>query len=900
MSDRKKSIDVLRSTQAEDARFLQVGEDFLDALVTPVLLIDEDMTVRYINGATAELLDSSVENCLGKKCYDLLEKPHCHTEECATTRAFKHCEPVTAETELSGRDAMIHIRYTSVPIKNESGQVFCILQQIIDITETKTTLNSVEEMVRRQEEEVDNLDECLSRIISKLDGGDSSLPGQDEDEAKDVTDAGELYAPLRDAVQTTSEDLEKIRSVEEANRELTDINQQLENTINFAKEMAIQAEISNASKSEFLANMSHEIRTPLNGILGFTQLLLEDETLSEEQRNFSETILESGNALLTLINDILDFSKIEAGKLDLETIDFDLETTLMNVNELIAQKAVAKGLEFNSIIEPQVPKILKGDPGRLRQVLLNLLENAVKFTAEGEINLQATLVKKSAERVTLRFNVQDTGVGVPEDRQAFVFDCFTQADSTTTRKYGGTGLGLAICRQLVDLMGGEIGVESELGKGSTFHFSVEFGLGISADEAPDLTELLDLENQPILIVDDNATSRRFLEEMFLSWRMQPTLAESGKRALELLEEMKGTGERFAVVIIDAHMPVIDGFELTEILKKDYETVQIPVIILVAAGLKDDIERCKKLNVSGYLAKPVTQSDLFDIVNTALTGSLKRMDEGKATARPSIPKSQRRLKILIAEDNPVNQTLAAQVVKKLGHEVTVASSGRVTISKLKKAALGHFDLILMDIQMPHMDGFEATAAIRAHELGTGTYTPIVAMTAHAMKGDRERCLDAGMDTYIAKPIQIHDLHQIIEETMRLTNQSQGSASPETTRADGTDVIDLDAARVQVDGDDELLREIAEVFLETYSSQLDDIQESIKAGDGDALARAAHSLKGAVGNFSARAAYDLCLRLENLGRSGELTGAGEAYSDLEREIERLQKELEGLLLDQAVQE
>ncbi len=1028
----KKNSDLLNSSQSETVHYLPEGIELLDAMVVPALIIGPDMTVRYLNEIAAKLLGSSKQNCTGKKCFDLFQNPHCHTSQCATVWAFQHGEPVTAETDITRADALINVRYTSVPIKDEHGEVLYVLKQIIDITESKTALTQVEEMARRQEAEVEKLDQSLVRIISRLDGHDqSTIEEQTSPEESAVREPDCFYIQVKDALLATSNRLDnlwrklseadragdsddsksqptpdpesfrqRIREMrrvlkdlksslgdivhlenwhqedasvpgdgdetrageeasaasqvevllqifegvsrsaalvdkivthlvdqlwqleesepgvpsdktttfpsgrskserrEETDQELLEINKQLENTIHFAKEMAIQAEISNDSKSEFLANMSHEIRTPLNGILGFTQLLLEDENLSEEQRNYADTILESGNALLMLINDILDFSKIEAGKMDLEIIEFDLESMMANINDLMAQKAVSEELEFNCMIEREVPRGLKGDPGRLRQILLNLLENAIKFTREGEIDLKVTLSSKTSDSAILKFEVKDSGIGIPEDRQAFIFDCFTQADSTTTRKYGGTGLGLAICRQLVDLMGGEIGVESELEKGSTFYFIVEFGLVTAADEEEDASEFALLKDETALIVDDNETSRGILEGMLKSWSMYPVLAKSGYEALKILENKREAGERFWVAVIDAHMPKIDGFELAERIRDDYEALQIPVIMLIAAGLKGDIEQCKKLKVSGYLTKPISQPEMFKAVQTILTGQTEVREEPDPFTKTVRTSNQRRLKILAAEDNQVNQDLVSQIVSKLGHQATVVKSGQEALETLESTAPGTFDLILMDVQMPEMDGFEATAAIRTYEQKTGTHTPIIGVTAYALKGDRERCIEAGMDGYIGKPVQISELHKTIEETMRQTHQSEDPNCTDDNPKGEAGVFDFEAAMTQVDGDEELLLDITAVFLETCQDQLTELQEALNAGDGEALSRAAHSMKGSVGNFGAKSAFDICLKLETMGRNDDLADAWNVYSELEGQIRQLSTELEGLLEKETV--
>ncbi len=689
---------------------------------------------------------------------------------------------------------------------------------------------------------------------------------------------------------------ERTREVMRTREETEATNYQLTLAIDRANRLAAEAKQANESKSEFVANMSHEIRTPMNGIIGMIGLLLDTE-LTRTQHEYATQVSISAESLLVLLNDILDYSKMEARKLDMEKIDFDLRTAVEEAADVVALKAYEKGLEFACAVHASVPSLLQGDPGRLRQVIINLSNNAIKFTHKGEVLVSVALVEETDVQVKLRFSVSDTGAGIPIDAQGRLFKSFSQADESVARRHGGTGLGLAISKHIAELMGGEIGVQSEAGKGSEFWFTAIF------EKQPDgryPAEVIvdDLVGKRILVVDDNDTNQHIVAEMLQLWQCRCDSAPNAREALDMLHAAARNDDAYDVAILDMMMPDMTGEELGSGIRDDEALDKTVLVMLTSIGRRGDGERLHEIGFSGYLTKPIKHRQLCDCLATVLGFKKRAADEptpALVTKHFIAENKTSNVRLLLAEDNVINRNVATKILEKLGYRADVVVDGSEAVEAWES---NDYDLILMDCQMPEMDGYQATAAIRQREKGK-QHIPIVAMTANAMKGDRERCLEIGMDDYISKPVCAEEIGRVLAHWLDLDKQREASSEAafeaQADPMNATPSLNLSNLRAATVEDEGFLLDISQEFLRESDRRMPRFRELIAANDPQTLLREAHSLKGACLNFGALRMAAYCAELEEAGQQGNIADAAGIQDALEGELvqvrERIHEEVEG---------
>lgn len=716
-----------------------------------------------------------------------------------------------------------------------------------------------------------------------------------------------IHASIINLFNSTTENTALIQQLQENKKNAEAVNHQLKNEILVRNEAQAQmieardnAEKAARAKSEFLATMSHEIRTPMNGVLGMTELLM-NTSLSAKQYRFADTIRRSGEALLAIINDILDFSKIDAGKLEIQHTVFDLRQLIEDVASFFAEAAQRKHIELVCNFPPSEHAAYRGDPDRIRQILMNLVGNALKFTDHGEIAIRISSQTGDEDKSILRFEITDSGIGIPAEHQTHIFGSFQQADASTTRKFGGTGLGLAICSRLVELMHGAIGVESEPGKGSTFWFTITATVAPTSAVSNSLKNTLDFNGLNALIVDDNETNREVLEHQLANWGMTTTSASGGNDAIRLLNRSIDQEKPFDIVILDRKMPEIDGVELAHRISSNELTKQVAIVMLSSINQLEETGNWYSAGIDCYVNKPVRQAELYEALGIALQEKNKIAVSSNEHNKPTHNATSAKLNahVLVAEDNPINQELARTMLEDLGCSVVLVDNGRQAVEAITQASLdqlqGGYDMTFMDCQMPELDGYQATQEIRDWELSATSRMPIIALTANAMAGDRERCLEAGMDDYLTKPFSQEALAAICSKWLSLEKKLSPQIAEDKTRQANAahhsgvvraklDQSTLDNIRKlqRADGPD-ILAKIINLFLKNAPPMLEKIQEAISTGNAELLKGTAHSLKSSSGNLGATKLSELCKELEAMGRDKTLDNALTTLGVLEFEFE-----------------
>ena len=955
-----RDVTERRNTEAELERQAQL----LDLTQDTVIVRDFKGCVIFWNRGAEAMYGWASEEISGSTIHELLQSRFPEPVENIEARLGRdgYWQGEIHHTRRDGETIVVSSRWALQ--RDETGEPVAVLEISTDVTESKQRERELSDTSTRLSTLIENLQagilvEDSEKRVLHVNGEfremfgipDSSQNSPSEDCPTSPAAIGKLFAEPERFVERIGEVLEYRRPVTGEELALSDgrtferdyvpifigeeyrghlwqyrdITDRKKAQVELAQAKE-EAEAANRAKSDFLANMSHEIRTPMNGVIGMAELLLDTE-LSREQQEFAETVRSSGENLLMIINDILDFSKIEAGALRLENIDFNLQTEVEEAVQLLAGRAYNKDLELTGFVDPEVPRFVKGDPFRIRQVLTNLLSNAIKFTEEGEVNLRASLQATEDGTLTVRFEVADTGIGLTRDQQQRLFQSFSQADSSTTRKYGGTGLGLAISKQLAEMMGGEIGVVSDPERpdgrpGSTFWFTARLEeQPVQTRSAPSAPRS-DLRGLKTLVVDDSATNRDILYRQLVSWGMRPDTVEDGFAALERLQGTRqGSADTYDLAVLDMQMPGMDGLELTRRIKDDPGLSPTRLVMLTSIGDRGDGDRIRAAGIEAYLTKPVRQSELYNALATVMgSGSGTSATERSATSKDLRGLAHREVshhRILVAEDNPVNQRVALSMLHKLGYPAEVVSDGQEALEALSS---GHYAAVLMDCQMPNLDGYEATAEIRRREAESGSgRTPIIAMTANAMQGDREKALDAGMDDYVTKPVKPAEVGAMLDRwttsgeaqvTENVTGNGTGNGAEAETgsRAEGKtgdgnrngdgpgepldSAVIASLREMEEEGEPGLISELVEMFLDDVEPRLETLRQAVDRGEAERLGRTAHTIKGSSGNIGAWRVSEISDRLQDAGESGDLSGATRDLEELEREFDRVRPALEKL--------
>lgn len=925
-----------RSTQPKDPNGLPLPAELSallwDAMPLGICLLTADQKILFANRAAGRLLGRLPSDCMGKILSDLVGHRFDPSESLRSTGIWNLSGTAAAPAddvatdEQAAQPAETFLEWQQLRLSGIPGVATLVtlrdVSREFELEKDRNRLAAVAEESPSPIVELDRdgnilyVNPAMVEVLCRFGYADSGKPDILPDnlpalvsaclqEARPLTSQEVIRGdacyswtlcpvPSHGLVRAYAIDLSEVyathRALNDTADHLRESNRQLDQALQ-------QAQAATRVKSSFLATISHELRTPMNGVIGMASLLL-DTPLAEEQRSFVQTIQQCGEAQLCLINDVLECSKIEAGKLELESLDFHLRTTVEDVLSQFAERAQTKGLEITGLVHAAVPNALRGDPGRLRQVLTNFVGNAIKFTERGEVILQAFLESDSPSGVTIKFEITDSGIGISEDVQARLFQPFTQADSSTTRKYGGTGLGLAISKQLVELMGGQVGLRSKPGQGTTFWCTATFQKQPVC--SPAIVPSAELSGRRVLIVDDNESNRTILHHLVSGWGMQDDQAQNADEALQMLAQAAEKSRPYDVAVLDMLMPGKDGLQLAQDIKAHPQGTAVRLVVLTSLIQPGHAERARRAGFDGYLTKPVRHDQLqgclrvvFGLQQASVAGGT---ETGTATAvapalitRHTLAEQRARPRILVAEDNLVNQKLAVRMLERLGYQPDVVSNGCEALTAFGRET---YAAIVMDCQMPVMDGYEATRCIREREQQpdssrNGAHIPIIALTANAMQGDRERCKAAGMDDYLSKPVKTEDLGRILQRWVP-SSIPEGPADPAPVREiRKTDAGIFDANKMlsNIGGDVELFEQLIRLFLDRHHAMLRDIETAVGQGDSVTLERAAHSMKGTAGNLCAPDVVLLAGQLEAIGRLGTLADAPGLLSQLERKVQQL---------------